>query len=1121
MLLEFGVAGADAQARDLPGVTLGEVDQVLRNFNPEYLSEDSDMYQALVKDNEMLFLGLDLARTPLEVVGDSIGSAIPYLLMVAVVAFLGWYQQRQIAGRSSGEISSQQQMIMKIIPWMLPIFSFTMPAGLILYFIVSSLLRIVQQAYLTRAVYGDEELNAPIELDDDDDFDDDDDDDATPDNPLAGLFGGGAKTKTQAGTSTRHGSRRPVSETSSPRQRTRPPQEEIESWSFMEWIVTTARSVDEAQTRALDLLGVDLDDAEIQVVEEGKTGLFGRTKSEARVRARIKPKAPPVKEERGRGRNSGGGGRNQGGGNNRNRGGGGPKGSSGSSGSGGRNQGGGNNRNRGGNSGGKGNSGGGRDGNRGGESTAAAAVAADGGGESTQNTQNDGGRRNGGGRDGGRDGGGRNQGGGNNRNRGGGRGRDGGGRDGGRGRDSGGEDRVEMPVDEQRETLEAFVSGVAVTFDSTAKVTLVEEGTTLRAEVTGDNLGHLIGNKASTLQTLEELARTAMHRAAAGRRYHRIQVDVDNYRGRRREALARFATDIAESVAASGVSKAMEPMGAADRKLIHDAVAEVAGVETISEGRDPRRYIVILPLDVEDRWPAPGLRALGLEEPTIVEDDGHRRRRRRSSPHRVVSQGLRTPATNLTNPADQAPGDESEEPVEEAAADGSVEAAGKEADEEDGEDEDGEDEDEEPAPEPRVQRPLPRIMAVANQKGGVGKTTTTVNLAACLAEQGFRTLLVDLDPQANASTGLGLDPRSLEHSVYHVMLHNADADSCIEPTEVKNLFVLPSSLDLAGAEIELVAMMSREHRLRMAIESVIDDYDYVLIDCPPSLGLLTVNALTAAKEVLVPIQCEYYALEGLGQLMRNVELVKANLNPKLEISHIVLVMFDPRTKLAGQVVDEVRGHFGDRVCANVIPRTVRLSEAPSSMAKPRQGGLGRGLGALIPSEAQEVEGPLRDIPVGDIVPNSFQPRRTFDEEALVALSASIRELGVLQPILVRAAESGGFELIAGERRWRAAKRAGLDRIPAIVREVDDETSLAHAIVENVQRAELNAIEEAAAFQQLIDEFNLTQDDVAYSGGAQPSGDRQRTSPAAVADRDSAPHRRRSPERRPRPSARHP
>lgn len=225
--------------------------------------------------------------------------------------------------------------------------------------------------------------------------------------------------------------------------------------------------------------------------------------------------------------------------------------------------------------------------------------------------------------------------------------------------------------------------------------------------------------------------------------------------------------------------------------------------------------------------------------------------------------------------------------------------------------------------------PLPRVIAVANQKGGVGKTTTTVNVAACLAEQGYRTLLVDLDPQANASTGLGLNPRELESSIYHVMLHDEDADSCIEPTEVKNLFVLPSSLDLAGAEIELVSLLSREHRLRLAIESVIDDYDYVLIDCPPSLGLLTINALTAAHEVLVPIQCEYYALEGLGQLMQNVDLIRASLNPSLQISHIVLVMFDPRTKLAGQVVDEVRSHFGSTVCENVIPRTVRLSEAPS------------------------------------------------------------------------------------------------------------------------------------------------------------------------------------------------
>ena len=228
-----------------------------------------------------------------------------------------------------------------------------------------------------------------------------------------------------------------------------------------------------------------------------------------------------------------------------------------------------------------------------------------------------------------------------------------------------------------------------------------------------------------------------------------------------------------------------------------------------------------------------------------------------------------------------------------------------------------------------VHRPLPRIIAVANQKGGVGKTTTTVNLAASIAEAGHRVLIVDLDPQANASTGLGLEPRSLEHSIYHVMLHDVRPDEAIEPTEVKGLFILPSSLDLAGAEIELVPMMGRENRLRGAIESIIEDYDYVFIDCPPSLGLLTINALTAAKEVLVPIQCEYYALEGLGQLIRNVELVRVNLNPELEISHIVLVMFDPRTKLAGQVVDEVRNHFGDRVCTNVIPRTVRLSEAPS------------------------------------------------------------------------------------------------------------------------------------------------------------------------------------------------
>jgi len=239
--------------------------------------------------------------------------------------------------------------------------------------------------------------------------------------------------------------------------------------------------------------------------------------------------------------------------------------------------------------------------------------------------------------------------------------------------------------------------------------------------------------------------------------------------------------------------------------------------------------------------------------------------------------------------------------------------------------------DEVPAVEERspFARPLPRVMAVANQKGGVGKTTTSVNLGACLADLGYRVLVVDLDPQGNASTGLGINIRDLQGSMYDVILHDLPIEDCVEATSVRNLFCAPSSLDLAGAEIELVPAFSRELRLKRALDEVADDYDFILIDCPPSLGLLTVNGLAAASEVVVPIQCEYYALEGLGQLLRNVNLVQRNLNPRLEVSAIVLVMYDARTKLADQVVSEVREHFGEKVCRNVIPRTVRLSEAPS------------------------------------------------------------------------------------------------------------------------------------------------------------------------------------------------
>ena len=229
-------------------------------------------------------------------------------------------------------------------------------------------------------------------------------------------------------------------------------------------------------------------------------------------------------------------------------------------------------------------------------------------------------------------------------------------------------------------------------------------------------------------------------------------------------------------------------------------------------------------------------------------------------------------------------------------------------------------------PEPMT---LPRILAIANQKGGVGKTTTAVNLGAALAELDYRVLIIDLDPQGNATTGLGISHRNVEGSVYDVIMNDVAVEDCVEPTTVKNLFVVPATIDLAGAEIELVPAFSRELKLRRALQAARDDYDFTIIDCPPSLGLLTVNGLAAADDVIVPIQCEYYALEGLGQLLRNVALVQSNLNPTLAVRGIVLTMYDARTKLAEQVEQEVRAHFGAKVYRTVVPRTVRISEAPS------------------------------------------------------------------------------------------------------------------------------------------------------------------------------------------------
>jgi chromosome partitioning protein len=224
-----------------------------------------------------------------------------------------------------------------------------------------------------------------------------------------------------------------------------------------------------------------------------------------------------------------------------------------------------------------------------------------------------------------------------------------------------------------------------------------------------------------------------------------------------------------------------------------------------------------------------------------------------------------------------------------------------------------------------------RVITIANQKGGVGKTTTAVNLAAALAQHGSRVLVIDLDPQGNASTALDVDHRAGTTSIYHVLVEDQPLVSIIRAVDdIPLLYCAPATIDLAGAEIELVPMVAREGRLSRALEAYDkSQLDYILIDCPPSLGLLTVNALVAAAEVLIPIQCEYYALEGLEQLLRTVDLVKSHLNPGLSVSTILLTMYDGRTRLASQVADEVRGHFGDVVLESIIPRSVRVSEAPS------------------------------------------------------------------------------------------------------------------------------------------------------------------------------------------------
>ena len=434
--------------------------------------------------------------------------------------------------------------------------------------------------------------------------------------------------------------------------------------------------------------------------------------------------------------------------------------------------------------------------------------------------------------------------------------------------------------------------------------------------------------------------------------------------------------------------------------------------------------------------------------------------------------------------------------------------------------------------------PLPkrtRVFTVANQKGGVGKTTTTVNLAAALAQTGAQVLVIDLDPQGNASTALGVEHRSETRSVYDVIINDAPMSEVVQKSpEFEGLWCVPATIHLAGAEIELVSLVAREQRLRSALDTYLSEqtFHYVFIDCPPSLGLLTINAFVAAREVLIPIQCEYYALEGLSQLLNNIKLIERHLNPKLEVSTILLTMYDGRTNLANQVVDEVRQHFPKQVLNTLIPRSVRISEAPSYgqsvisydnnspgslsyreaaseiapprstlMAAAKRTGLGRGIGALIPTDEGDdrpvdvffggdseglvaVPGArLTSLSPDDIVPNAVQPRTEFRQDALDELVTSVREFGVLQPIVVRprAGAAPGepqYELIMGERRLRATKLAGLDTIPAVVRNTADEVMLRDALLENLHRADLNPLEEASAYQQLLADFGITQEQLA-------------------------------------------
>jgi chromosome partitioning protein len=322
-------------------------------------------------------------------------------------------------------------------------------------------------------------------------------------------------------------------------------------------------------------------------------------------------------------------------------------------------------------------------------------------------------------------------------------------------------------------------------------------------------------------------------------------------------------------------------------------------------------------------------------------------------------------------------------------------------------------------PDRLIEAPRARVVAIANQKGGVGKTTTAVNLAACLAETGSRVLLIDMDPQGNASTGLGIEASRRTVTIYDVIASSRGISEAMIQTEVPGLWVVPSTMDLAGAEVELVGEASRESRLARIVDGVRGGFDFVVLDCPPSVGMLTINALAAADELIVPIQCEYYALEGLGHVMRNLRLIQQSINPSLRLAGIVLTMFDARTRLAEQVAQEIRSHFGAQVYEAVIPRSVRVAEAPGYGVPiirydPASGGAkayrmlamevrARG-GSTAPTSVQApepVQAGVLSVREGDV--SAMEPGRDSEEAAL---------------------EVGGARATPRGSRWRFGRKRG-------------------------------------------------------------------------------------------------